>query len=135
MIFLECGSDFVEMMFKLMKLPISDLVGLCTEKDSGVVSPLVAVRKSLSRLDGQCFIKGELPAGALPAPIKISEIIRGDQAETDAFGRQKRKREKSFEGETSEVTSEEEKMNKRPEKCRERSRSRWAKKKDKEKEA
>ena len=69
-IFMECGSDFVELMFGIMKAPLSSLVGVCPHEDD--VHPFMSIRKSLSDLGKQSFINNNRPDDALAKPIDFS---------------------------------------------------------------
>ena len=71
----ECGSDFVEMMFKIMQAPLSSVLGLCKRKRGQDLNPLMSMQKSLSDLDQQSFVKGELPDDALPKPVNITNMM------------------------------------------------------------
>ena len=75
-IFLECGSDFVEVMFDIMKTPLSSLLGVCPmQQEKEQQHPLLAMRKSLCDLGKQSFV-GERPDDAVPKAISISEIMK-----------------------------------------------------------
>ncbi|CAK9102759.1 unnamed protein product [Durusdinium trenchii] len=96
-IFLEGGSDFVEMMFKLMQSPLSSLLGVCPMNQESALSPLVVLRKSLSELALQSFAKGRLPDETLPGPIETSEIMKMKPFGTDGFTDfKKRRRSRSW---------------------------------------
>lgn len=75
-IFVECGSDFVELMFKIMKAPLSSVLALPMKRKRGEDHPLMTMHSSLADLDKQSFVQGELPNDVLAKAIDIQELFK-----------------------------------------------------------
>ena len=73
-IFMECGSDFVELMFDIMKAPLSSLCPMMRGDDE---HPLMSMRKSMLGFGKQSFINDEC-VNTLPEPIDISKIVEAN---------------------------------------------------------
>ena len=75
-IFMECGSDFVELMFEIMKAPLSSLVGVCPVIKEDDENALMSMRQSLSKLGKQSFVDEGSCEKFLPERIDIAKIMK-----------------------------------------------------------
>ena len=76
-IFMEVDSDFVELLFKIMKSPIAELLGACRpDEDEEPQHAMLSLHKSLGRLGAKTFLAG-CQGDALPKIPSIGQIYNG----------------------------------------------------------
>lgn len=77
-IFMEVDSDFVELLFKIMKSPIAELLGACRPEDEHEEPhhAMLSLHKSLGRLGAKTFLAG-CQGDALPKIPSIGQIYNG----------------------------------------------------------